>query len=178
VKNELGHNHLGFRRDLGRRIEEAAGKFETKTAAAKAAGVTLMQFNKWIAGTVKVPMDGLYALATAARIDFSWLATGNGNMHGGGGSSPEVLAAAVDEDLMGRIVDGIMAVYKDLGMRLPPRSLGELAARVAADLVAAYDDPADRVVGLKGALQRLRTDVLRSSDVGTGDPGSKGKLSA
>jgi len=65
----------------------------------------------------------------------------------------------LDEELMGRLVDGILKVYKEEGVRLPPIDLGRLVARFQADLVAAYDDPDERKVGLKLALQQLRRDL-------------------
>lgn len=71
-------NHPAFKAELGRRIEHLASRFPTKGEAARVAGVTLVQFNKWIAGTVKVPIEALYALSEEAGVNFSWLATGNG----------------------------------------------------------------------------------------------------
>ncbi len=62
--------------ELGLRIKETAEKFSSKADAAAAAGVTLVQFNKWIAGSVKVPVGGLRALAAGAHVNFSWLVSG------------------------------------------------------------------------------------------------------
>lgn len=67
-----------YREALGRRLSEVVEKFETKSAAALAGGVTLEQFNKWLKGAVKVPADALYAIAKEANVDFSWLVTGEG----------------------------------------------------------------------------------------------------
>ncbi|SDH29596.1 hypothetical protein [Roseospirillum parvum] len=64
-----------------------------------------------------------------------------------------------DEELHAHLVDGIIAVYREENVGLPPRDLGRLAARIHADLVAAYDDPDDRKVALKLALQHLRRDL-------------------
>ncbi|ACI98503.1 phage-related hypothetical protein [Rhodospirillum centenum SW] len=72
---------------------------------------------------------------------------------------------AVDEDLMGLLVDGIIAVYREENVGLPPRDLGRQAARMHADLVGAYDDPNDRKVAVKGMLAQLRRD-LREAPVG------------
>ena len=71
-----GRDHPTFRTDLGRRIEASIRKFPSKSAASEAAGVSVEQLNKWVAGKVKVPIDGLFGLAEAGDIDFSWLATG------------------------------------------------------------------------------------------------------
>lgn len=66
----------GFRAQLGRRIAETAAKFPTKSAAADVASVSLEQFNRWIAGDVKVPVEALWRLAQAGGVDFCWLCSG------------------------------------------------------------------------------------------------------
>lgn len=68
-----------YRKELGDRIAVVASSFDTKGLAPSAAGITLEQFNKWIAGTVKVPMCGLNRLALVAKVDFAWLVTGEGS---------------------------------------------------------------------------------------------------
>lgn len=89
---DVVQNHLAFRRELGRRIDAATQRFPTKTVAAKTAGVTLEQFNKWISGSVKVPVEALRALAIEAKVDFSWLATGQG-----GGENSHVVVTTVGQ---------------------------------------------------------------------------------
>ncbi|MCK5295792.1 MAG: hypothetical protein KAJ75_02770, partial [Alphaproteobacteria bacterium] len=77
----MSHEHPSFRIQLGRRLEKVASEyFPSKTATAKVAGVSLEQFNKWIAGSVKVPIDAIYVLANTSDVDFSWLATGEGSI--------------------------------------------------------------------------------------------------
>ncbi|WP_142847070.1 hypothetical protein [Telmatospirillum sp. J64-1] len=67
-----------YRRELGERLAVVMARFASKGAAAQAAGVTTEQFNKWLAGSVKVPAEGLWRLAKAAKIDFKWLCAGGG----------------------------------------------------------------------------------------------------
>lgn len=67
-----------YREALGLRLLEVTKKFDTKSDAASAGGVSVEQFNKWLKGAVKVPADALYAIAQKADVDFSWLATGEG----------------------------------------------------------------------------------------------------
>lgn len=69
---------LVFRQNLGLRIEQCVKLIGKKSDAAAAAGVSTEQLNKWINGTVKVPVEALATLAKAADSDFSWLATGVG----------------------------------------------------------------------------------------------------
>lgn len=73
---DMDEGQLEFRRELGARIGLAAGLFPTKSAAATAAGITLEQFNKWIRGEVKVPVESLKELAFLAKVDFVWLVCG------------------------------------------------------------------------------------------------------
>ncbi|MCO8146883.1 hypothetical protein NHN26_16895 [Rhodovulum tesquicola] len=64
------------RQRLGERIAQVVERYDTKSAAARAAGITAEQLNKWIKGTVKVPVDGCRALAEGVGADLSWLITG------------------------------------------------------------------------------------------------------
>lgn len=67
-----------FRSNLGVRVGYCTDKIGKKSGAATVAGVSAEQLNKWIKGTVKVPVEALRLLAEAADVDFSWLATGEG----------------------------------------------------------------------------------------------------
>ena len=73
---------------------------------------------------------------------------------------------------MGLLVDGIMAVYKDVNVGLPPRDLGRLAERMRGDLVESYTDPDERRVAVKGMLRQLR----RSLQEAPVDAGSKRRV--
>lgn len=70
----------------------------------------------------------------------------------------------LDEELNARIVDGISRLYKDEGAGLSPMDLGRLAARVYADLVNGIEDPSERLIGLKVALEQLRRDLRKPAD--------------
>lgn len=69
---------LLFRKNLGLRIEQCVKIIGQKGKSATIVGVTPEQLNKWINGTVKVPVEALRLLAGAASTDFSWLVTGEG----------------------------------------------------------------------------------------------------
>ncbi len=84
---------------------------------------------------------------------------------------PTDAQGAIDEVLMGRVVEGISGVYKDMGARISPRDLGIAAARMASDLIEAYERPEDRVGGLPVLLQQLKRD-LRSTP-GEADSGKR-----
>jgi transcriptional regulator with XRE-family HTH domain len=70
----------------------------------------------------------------------------------------------LDEELNARVVDGISRLYKDEGAGLSPMDLGRLAARVYADLVNGIDDPRERLIGLKVALEQLRRELRKPAD--------------
>jgi transcriptional regulator with XRE-family HTH domain len=66
-----------FRCDLGERLSWVVERFKTKAQAASAAGVTVEQLNKWMAGTVRVPVEALWRLAQVAEVDYRWLCAGS-----------------------------------------------------------------------------------------------------
>jgi len=70
----------------------------------------------------------------------------------------------LDEELNARVVDGISRLYKDEGVGLSAMDLGRLAARLYADLINAIDDPVERRIGLKLALEQLRRDLRKPVD--------------
>jgi phage repressor protein C with HTH and peptisase S24 domain len=67
-----------FRSNLGARVGHCVDIIGKKSGAATVVGVSSEQLNKWIKGTVKVPVEALRLLAEASSVDFSWLATGAG----------------------------------------------------------------------------------------------------
>ena len=114
-------------------------------------------------------------------VSIDWLLTGRGTMRPGETEPMAVAPAvqetpgnseAVDEELMALLVDGIMAVYKDVNVGLPPRDLGRLAERMRGDLVESYTDPDERRVAVKGMLRQLR----RSLQEAPVDAGSKRRV--
>ena len=70
-----------FRLALGQRIAELiTNKYGTKIAASEAIGWSTDQINKWIAGSVKVPLEALWLLSQGSNADFSWLCQGPRNV--------------------------------------------------------------------------------------------------
>ena len=64
---------------IGSRLGKVIESFPSKTTAAKAAGITLQQLNKWIKGEAKIPIEGLMAISNSkySNKNLLWLATGN-----------------------------------------------------------------------------------------------------
>ncbi|SDH89369.1 helix-turn-helix domain-containing protein [Roseospirillum parvum] len=106
-------------------------------------------------------LPGTAVLAQLQRlgVNINWVLTGEGEMMVREKALASDVPAKLDEEVHAHLIDGIIAVYREENVGLPPRDLGRLAARIHADLVAAYDDPDDRKVALKLALQHLRRDL-------------------
>lgn len=129
-------------------------------------GVHPQTVGKYERGLV-VPGGDILARFRSLGISVDWLLTGEGEMLLDRAPTTALPAvAALDGDLVGLIVEGISAAYKDAGAALPPRDLGRLAARLHADILAAVegdDDPGARRAVLRALLAQLRRD-LRSAD--------------
>lgn len=151
-----------FPAELGTRLGQVVALFRYKKDAADVCGVTAEQLKRYLRGKNAAPFEVLAKLAAAKNINLNWLATGQGDMFGPAPTRPD----AVDEELLGRISDGISKVYKDENARLAPIDQGRLAGQILNKLVAAYDDPAERTVGLKLALEGLRAELRRSPAAG------------
>lgn len=115
----------------------------------------------------------LIRIAEVLRVSLDWLITGKGEMRP---LTPEAVKArldeleaaghirpmpgpAVDEELLARVGEEIVELYRQENGRISQRQLARLQAQFYSDLVAAYDDPAERLVGLKGMIQQLRRDL-------------------
>ncbi|CAA7614615.1 hypothetical protein [Magnetospirillum sp. UT-4] len=70
-----------------------------------------------------------------------------------------ITALAIDDELLARIGEEIAEMYRQENARIAQRQIARLQARLYGDLVAAYPDPAERLVGLKGMIQQLRRDL-------------------
>lgn len=140
---------------------------EGKSARAFAdlAGIPPTTFNKIVNGTSEPTRPTLVAIARAANVSLDWLLTGEGPMRPDAPASQ--LASRIDEALYGRLIDALTKVYKECGVRIPPIVLGELAAGMAADLIAAYDTHEGRVAAIDALMQRQRRE-LRAHPAETG----------
>lgn len=132
-----------YREGLGLRLGEVTRKFDTKSDAASAGGVSVEQFNKWLKGTVKVPADALYSIAEEAGVDFSWLVTGKGDMdaHPETGKLRQLLKDVSDAPKM---IDRGPAVLDQPGMVSIPR-YDEVRPSAGPGSVATSETPTTRV---------------------------------
>lgn len=114
-----------FRGELGRRIAEAVAKFHTKSAASAAAGVGVEQLNKWIAGEVKVPVDGLWRLALESGSDFCWLCTGRPSLLVDI-ATPHPTGRPIQESALREALMSLAEVIISEGMTFRPESFADL----------------------------------------------------
>lgn len=140
--------------DLSARIRAIIGGQSVRSFAL-GAGVAPSTLQSILSGN-RPTLDTLIAIARAGRVSIDWLATGQDMPLS---SSVITMPVVLDEDLLGRVVEGIRRVYKEVGAVISDRDVGRLAARIYADLSDAYDDPDERAIGLKMALQHLRRDL-------------------
>jgi hypothetical protein len=104
----------GFRHRLGERLMMVADRFPSKSAAAKAAGVSTEQFNKWLAGTVKVPVEGLWRLSEAGQADFRWLCAGSSGVEAGDGVQDRIdPSQPLDADIMHDVLTAMVSATRD-----------------------------------------------------------------
>ena len=100
-----------------------------------------------------------------------WILTGEGRMWRG--EADEVDASAMpnarlfelfmDQKLFGRIVEAIDRLFKAENMRLLPVQLGELSAEKYAEIIAATDDPEERLAMIKLTIIQLRKELRAGS---------------
>lgn len=156
-----------FRQELGARIGKIVARFATKAEAAAAAGVSVEQLNKWIAGTVKSPADGLKALANAANVDFSWLVAGDAiKTEVGSGFN-----ASIDVKLIGtKVADIVLSVHKRHGIKLPEHALAHEVITRLSQLYGKSDNPRDmeELVSLLPWLELALDRELAAAEPGTG----------
>ena len=151
-------------RDRLKKVREHLGL--TQAQMAEKLYMPIRTYSRYESGE-REPQVGALAPLISAGVNAGWLLTGEGPLmvEGRSPATSTTPAAAFDDDLYGRVVEGVTSVYKEAGARISPRDLGTMAARLAARLTAAYDDPAERLVGLKLQLEDLRRD-LRSPPSG------------
>lgn len=136
---------------------------ETQKGMARRLGMGDTTWQRYELGS-NIP--GADVLEQVAALGFSgnWLLTGQGSMRKEEADTEPAPVqpprVEMDEELHGRIVEGINAAYKDAGARISARDLGRLAARLHADVAATGLENWEAKMGaLSYALQQLRRDL-------------------
>ena len=152
---------------LADRIALAVGKM-SGLAFSKKCGFSDSLLRKYLEGSIP-GADKLVAIADAAGVSVEWLATGRGEMRPG--TAPAGTGAGIDTALMEEIARAIEAAVREEGGRIQGIALVREASRIYDDLASAYDNPANRLVGLKLAMQQFRRDIRAQAS-----PGANSKL--
>lgn len=130
----------------------------TQLQIASAIGVSLRTYSRYVSGGGAPNVAHLERLAEHGA-DVSWLLTG---------STAKTSRAEVDDELMGRVTDAIVRLYRDERVSLAPVDLGRLAAQRYSEIVAATDEPAERYAMIKLVVQQLRQDLhIKAADPST-----------
>lgn len=146
------------------RLIQARGAMSRDDAAA-ALGCKTDTLGDYERGRTFPPPEVLERVPDVYGVSLDWLITGQGEMRrqtapaDGVSSTANTTASAVDEELLARIGEEIVEMYRLENGRISQHQLARLQARTYADLVTTYDDPAERLVGLKMAIQQLRRDL-------------------
>ena len=133
------------RTDFAARLIEVRGNTSRRAFAAEL-GVPLTTLAGWEQGVRFPPPDILLSLRQRG-VSIDWLLTGT--------PSPGPVEAAFDEELLGQVIKGVLDTLGEL----PPRDLGQLAARMYRDILSACagdSTPAARTAALRMALTLLR----------------------
>lgn len=89
-----------------------------------------------------------------------WLLKGQGPITLDANTFPNALGSVIDEMLLCRIAEGIVEIYHHEKTALPPILLVQMASRIYGDLLAAYETREERMIGMKGMLQRVRRELM------------------
>ena len=137
---------------------------EEPLAWAKRAGIPSATFSRiWKEGTVP-KWEHLCRIAEFSGATLDWLVRGKEAV--AASTRPPSTAedhasppAAIDEQLMARVAEGIAEVYRSENAKISSLPLVKAAARMYAEVVAACDTPEDLGGALKLALAQLRRDL-------------------
>lgn len=111
---------------VGFRISVVIDAYPSKSAAARAAGVTPEQLSRYVKGVNRAPFDTLVKLCSPVGVSLDWVATGGGRM----AASPQSRTGDghAAEILLGNLVAGLEIHKQRTGVRIPPLTQGRLVA--------------------------------------------------
>lgn len=153
AKNLRDDDHAALEA-LRERIRELVARFPTRARAAQVAGISPQQLHNLVSGRNKPSLLPMARLTAAAGESMDWLVRGS--------RSPPT---AVDQELLGWVIDDLARVYREEGIEPAAGELGQVAAReyTAAAAAAALDE---QHLTTHLTTERLRL-VLRAEDPGS-----------
>ncbi|WP_197024015.1 helix-turn-helix transcriptional regulator [Xanthobacter sp. 126] len=118
----------------------------------------------YLSGRNEPKLSFLMAVCDRYGVELNWLVNGE--------ELAVVTPAAplqLDQELMGRVTDAIVRLYKEERVALAPVDLGRLAARKYAEIVAATDQADERLAMVKLVTAQLRMELrAAAAEPGTG----------
>lgn len=145
----LGERLLQIRKRLALTQKQIAGHL----------GVGLRTYVSAEAG--EAPLEtGAVAKLAAFGVNLSWLLTGNGEELAQASSTPS--RSHTDRELMARIMDGLVVLYREENQRLVPLDQGRMSAEIYDSLVGIADE-AEQRGGLRALLEQRRQEMRRAA---------------
>lgn len=138
------------------RLRAVIGSASVNSFAEKS-GVPEASVRSYLRGALP-GIDKAAALARAGNVSLDWLWFGQDE----GPSGATAVAGTLDAELMGRVTDAIVRLYKEERVSLAPIDLGRLAARKYAEIVSATESPEERLTMIKLMVVQLRAELQAS----------------
>ncbi|MCW2246177.1 transcriptional regulator with XRE-family HTH domain [Azospirillum fermentarium] len=98
--------------------------YPSKSAAARAAGVTAEQLSRYVKGINRAPFDTLVKLCAPVGVSLDWVATGCGRMAAARGQASGDLT--MTETLLNNLIAGLEIHKARTGLRIPPLTQARL----------------------------------------------------
>jgi transcriptional regulator with XRE-family HTH domain len=163
---------------VGERLEQIRASFGlTQADFAAQCGVPLRTYSNYATDKRPPSHEVLQALA-GKGINLNWLLTGEGEMLAIAGEQTNVGAGAPverDQDLYGRVLEAISAVYKEMNWGISLRQLGAEAAQIADDIAAEGLAPDEKPPAVKAAAAMLRRQLRAAAADPTAEASTKGR---
>ncbi len=146
------------------RLKMAIGHESARSFALRI-GLSPTAVAQYLSGKSEPTRPSIIALAKGADVSVEWLATGRDQIRPSpplpilSDISPPPIPMVADPQLMGRLTDGIFAVYKDMSQAITPMHLGQKAAEMMNEILAASDGPEDYAGMVKLRLAQLRQQL-------------------
>lgn len=102
------------------RISAIINAYPSKTAAARAAGVTVEQLSRYVKGVNRAPFDTIFRLCAPIGVSLDWVATGRPP------PATENIQTERYEILLGNLASGLEAYKQRRSVALPPLTQARL----------------------------------------------------
>jgi DNA-binding phage protein len=133
---------------------------------ARRAGMPRRTLENYLSGDHEPRLGRIVQIARATGVSVNWLVTGDGPMmasetQGPTAPMPPVSAQqpTTDGRLLGRLFEAIQRVHREEGSHLPMSALAEIAAAKHDQIVAAEEDPEERLRMVKLIAVQVREEL-------------------